>query len=182
MTRTRSLLRLALVLAGGVSAATVSLVAGDANAYMKMRGNVPNVGGGEGRFSDSDIDVVENLGQQIPSGLVLQDGHGKQIAVDSQLNQGKPVLVTMGYFRCPLLCNLVHEGLSKGLKDAGLVPGKDFLGLAVSIDPEENPKSAATNQRRLLRALGEPADNTWPFLMPIPGKAGPEARLAEAVG
>jgi protein SCO1/2 len=180
MTRPQSLTRLALLLTGAVSA--LGTAVGDAHAYMKMRGNLPNVGGGEGRFTDSDIDIVENLGQRIPSGLVLQDGHGKQIAVDSQLNHGKPVLVTMGYFRCPLLCNLVHQGLAKGLKEAGLVAGKDFLGLAVSIDPAENPKSAATNQRRLLRALGEPADSTWPFLMPIPGQAGPEARLAEAVG
>ncbi|HEY0708133.1 MAG TPA: SCO family protein [Polyangia bacterium] len=182
MTRGLSLARLALVLAGGVSAAVVVGPAGDAHAYMKMRGNLPNVGGGEGRFSDSDINIVENLGQRIPSGLVLQDGHGKPVAIDSQLKQGKPLLVTMGYFRCPLLCNLVHEGLAKGLKDAGLVAGKDFLGLAVSIDPNENPKSAATNQRRLLRALGEPPESTWPFLMPAPGAAGPEARLAEAVG
>ena len=157
-------------------------IAGNAAAYMRNRGPIPNVGGGAGRFSDSDIDVIENLGQHIPKGLALQDGHGNAVAVDSVLNQGKPVLVTMGYFRCPLLCNLVHEGLAKGLKSADLLPGRDFLGLAISIDPKENPKSAVTNQRRLLRALGEPPEASWPFLMPIPGQAGPEARLAEAVG
>ena len=34
------------------------------------------------------------------------------------------------------------------------MPGRDFLGLSVSVDPKEDPKSAVTNQRRLLRALG----------------------------
>jgi protein SCO1/2 len=157
-------------------------VAGNALAYMRNRGPIPNVGGGAGRFSDSDIDIVENLGQRIPPGLELQDGHGNAVAVDSVLGRGLPVLVTMGYYRCPLLCNLVHEGLAKGLKGAGLLPGRDFLGLAISIDPKENPKSAVTNQSRLLRALGEPPADSWPFLMPVPGRAGPEARLAEAVG
>jgi protein SCO1 len=156
--------------------------AGNALAYMRERGNIPNVGGGGDRFTDSDIDIIENLGQKIPRGLSMQDGHGNAVAVDSVLGQGKPVLVTMGYYRCPLLCNLVHEGLAKGLKSADLVPGRDFLGVSVSIDPKENPKSAVTNQRRLMRALGEPPQGTWPFLMPIPGQAGPEARLAEAVG
>jgi protein SCO1/2 len=157
-------------------------IAGNAVAYMRNRGPIPNVGGGAGRFSDSDIDIIENLGQRIPSDLQLQDGHGNAVAVDSVLDRGLPVLVTMGYYRCPLLCNLVHEGLAKGLKSAGLLPGRDFLGLAVSIDPKENPKSAVTNQARLLRALGEPPASTWPFLMPVPGRAGPEARLAESVG
>jgi protein SCO1/2 len=167
----------------GLSAVALGLATtGDALAYMRNRGPIPNVGGGAGRFTDSDIDIIENLGQHIPSGLVLQDGHGNAVAVDSLLGQGKPILVTMGYFRCPLLCNLVHEGLAKGLKSAGLLPGRDFLGLAISIDPKENPKSAVTNQGRLLRALGEPPAASWPFAMPIPGRAGPEAQLAEAVG
>ena len=165
-------LALALALAGASPAA----------AYERNHGPLPSVGGGAGRFTDSDIDIIENLGQRIPPGLVLQDGHGNPVAVDAQLNQGKPVLVTMGYYTCPLLCNLVHEGLAKGLKAADLKPGRDFLGLAVSIDPKENPKSAVTNQNRLLRALGEPPAESWPFLLPAPGLAGPEARLAEAVG
>lgn len=172
------------------SALALLLGAAPAGAYMRER-QVPNTAAGQGKFADADINVVENLGQNIPRGLTLQDGQGRPVAIDSQLGQGKPLLVTMGYFRCPMLCNLVHEGLAKGLRAAELVPGRDFLGLAVSIDPNENPKSAATNQNRLLRALGQPADltpegqaaaKTFPFLMPAPGKAGPEAQLAEAVG
>jgi protein SCO1/2 len=161
-----------------------------AGAYMRNRGAIPNTTPrGEAGFSEADINIIENLGERIPHGLSLQDGHGRKFEIDSLLNRGMPLLVTMGYFRCPQLCNLVHEGLAKGLKAAGLKPGKDFLGLAVSIDPKENAKSAVTNRNRLLRALGEPTDETtlgpadhWPFLMPVPEQAGPEAKLAEAVG
>ena len=60
----------------------------------------------------------------------------------------------MGYYRCPQLCNLVHRGLARGLKEAGLVPGRDFLGLAVSVDPQGDPKSAVTNQRQLFAGAG----------------------------
>jgi protein SCO1 len=177
-------------LAGVLGLVSLVAVQGLAHAYMRDRGSIPNTTPrGEAGFSESDINIIENLGQRIPTGLSLQDGHGRKFEIDSLLNRGLPILVTMGYFRCPQLCNLVHEGLAKGLKGADLKPGRDFLGLAVSIDPKENAKSAVTNRNRLLRAMGEPTDETtlgpadhWPFLMPVPAQAGPEARLAEAVG
>jgi protein SCO1/2 len=168
---------LALVLALAASAATVP----SASAYMRKKGPVPNVAAGEGRFTDADIDIIENLGQRVPQGLVFQDGLGHRADLDRVLRSGKPVLLTLGYYRCPLLCSLVHEGLAKGLKTAGLKPGRDFQGLAVSIDPEEDPKSAMTNQRRLQRAL-DSTDEDWPFLLPGPGREGEVARLAESVG
>ena len=144
-----------------------SFPSGQAQAYVRHRPPVPNMSA-EGTFTQSDIDVIENLGQRIPSGLRFVDGVGHPVAVDDLLGQGKPLLVTLGYYRCPQLCNLVHEGLAKGLKGADLVPGRDFQGLSVSVDPGEEPKSATTNQRRLLRALGvaETSGAAWPFVMP----------------
>jgi protein SCO1 len=177
-TRRRSL---PIALAGLSLLAALGLPGGAA-AYMRNRGPIANVTPAEGRFSDADINVIENLGQRVPKGLAFQDGHGHRVDLDSLLGQGKPVLLTIGYYRCPLLCNLVHEGLAKGLKEAGMLPGRDFQGLAVSVDPNEEPKSAVTNQRRLLRALGDPGDEHWPFLMPAPGREEAVAKLAESVG
>jgi protein SCO1 len=170
----------------------IALLAGlflpsSSSAYMRNRGPIANVAAGEGRFSDADINVIENLGQRVPGGLMFQDGHGLRVDLDRLLASDKPLLVTMGYYRCPLLCNLVHEGLAKGLKAAGLKPGRDFQGVAVSVDAGEDPKTVMTSQRRLLRALGEPesrakVDSHWPFLYPAPGREGDVARLAQAVG
>jgi protein SCO1/2 len=193
--RVRVTRSLTVVLASAGAVASLGLLPGSAaQAYMRNRGNIPNTAPrGDAGFSESDINVIENLGERIPHGLSLQDGHGRKFEVDSLLGRGLPLLVTMGYYRCPQLCNLVHEGLAKGLKAAGLAPGRDFLGLSVSIDPKENAKSAVTNRNRLLRALGQSADETalgaqdpWPFLMPVPEQSasdqGPQAKLAQAVG
>jgi protein SCO1/2 len=159
----------------------LAALAGPAQAYMRNRGPLPAVGG-DGKFLDSDINVIENLGEAIPAGLTFVDGHGKPASVDSLLHQGKPVLVTLGYYRCPQLCTLVQSGLSKGVKAAGLVPGRDFLGLAVSVDPNEDPKSAVTNQRQLLRSLQHEREADWPFLMPAAGSDAAVKKLAESVG
>jgi protein SCO1/2 len=188
--------RLATVLA----ASTIAVLGGpSAHAYdmLRHRGPLPNLAA-QGKFADSDINVIENLGQMVPEDLTFETGHhdlgpngpigpAHTLKLGSMLHQGKPVIVTLGYYRCPMLCNLVHEGLVKGLKGAGLEPGRDFLGLAVSVDPNENPKSAATNEGRLLRAFGKSdvaeAEKLWPFTLDRSGPDAPMARaLATAVG
>lgn len=174
--------RAALLVNASIVAGGLLAFAPPADAYFRNHGPLPNVSARPNGFSDSDIDIVENLGETIPNGIALQDGHGDTVAIDSLLHQGKPVLVTLGYYSCPLLCNLIHEGLAKGLKSAGLEAGRDFLGLAVSIDPKEDPKSAVTNQNRLMRALSLTNPGAWQFLLAAPGKAGPEAELAKAIG
>jgi protein SCO1 len=170
---------LRVLFAGAITLSLVVLAA-PAEAYRRHKEAVPI--GGEGQFADSDINVIENLGDRIPSGLAFVNGHGKEVRVDGLLGQGKPIVVTMGYYRCPQLCNLVHEGLAKGLRAANLELGKDFLGLAVSVDPNEDPKSAVTNERRLLRALQHERPESWPFLMPADGSDEGARALAEAVG
>jgi protein SCO1/2 len=154
-----------------------------ASFYGPRHGPLPQVGlpSPTGPVSAADIDVIEKIGERVPAGLVFTDGHGDRVALDDLLAKGKPVLLTLGYFHCPMLCNLVHEGLAKAIKEAKLVLGKDFNGLAVSIDPNEDPKSANTNQNRLLRFLQVDDRQDWPFVMGTGGSKAP-ATLAQAVG
>lgn len=139
----------------------------------------------QGPVSAADIDIVENLGERIPAGLTFQDGHHRDVAIDEVLAQGKPVIVTLGYYKCPMLCSLVQQGLAKAIKAAGLELGRDFNGVAVSINPEEKPKDAATHEMRLLTALNHPeadARDHWPFLIDTTPGAQSAAALAKAVG
>ena len=130
-----------------------------------------------------DIDVVEHLGDRVPAGLSFRDAAGRLVAFDDILHQRRPVLVTLGYYRCPMLCGLVLDGLAKSLKTGGLTLGRDFSAVSISIDPNEDPKLAVDQQKRILAAVGAagaPAHaEDWPFLM-----GDPEASkaLAQAVG
>jgi protein SCO1 len=135
-----------------------------------------------------DIDVVEHLGDRVPSGLSFRDPAGRQVAFDDVLHQRRPVLVTLGYYRCPMLCGLVLDGLAKSLKAGGLTLGKDFTAVSISIDPNEDPKLALETQKRILASIDAPGSGAagspahaedWPFLM-----GDPEASklMAQAVG
>jgi protein SCO1/2 len=131
----------------------------------------------------TDIDVVEHLGDRVPAGLSFRDPAGRLVAFDDVLHQARPVLVTLGYYRCPMLCGLVLDGLAKALKTGGLTLGKDFSAVSISIDPNEDPKLALEQQKRILTsvgAVGTPGRaEDWPFLM-----GDPEASkaIAQAVG
>jgi protein SCO1/2 len=127
-----------------------------------------------------DIDVVEHLGDRVPAGLSFTDTTGHPTAFDNFLYQGKPLLVTLGYHRCPMLCSLVLDGLVKSMKGSGMTLGKDFTAVSISIDPNEDPKAAAEQQRRILNSVGPglvPKD--WSFLM---GSAAASQAMARAVG
>jgi len=126
-----------------------------------------------------DVDVIEHIGDKIPSGLAFRDPEGHPVELDGLLGN-KPLLVTLGYYRCPMLCNLVLDGLVKSMKASGLVPGKDFQALSISIDPKEDAQLAVSTRTRVHAAAGQGVDGAaWPFLM---GDAVASRLLADAVG
>jgi protein SCO1/2 len=134
-----------------------------------------------------DIDVVEHLGDRVPPGLKFTDAAGKIVSLDELTAQDKPVLVTLGYHRCPMLCSLVLDGLVKALKEAKLTLGKDVLAVDVSIDPSEDMKLAVDTQKRILGSVGaldgrpaQPSD--WPFWVSTGDRGAAARALADSVG
>jgi protein SCO1/2 len=130
-----------------------------------------------------DIDVIEHLGDPMAPGLMFTDGAGQRVRLDSLLNHGKPVLVTLGYHRCPMLCGLVLDGLVKAARTSGLKLGKDFLAVDVSIDPGEDATLLAQTQNRVVSLAGNgatPAD--WPFWTSVADGGATARKLADAVG
>jgi protein SCO1/2 len=126
-----------------------------------------------------DVDVIEHLGDKIPGGLTFRDPEGHKVEMDALLGR-QPLLVTLGYYRCPMLCSLVLDGLVKAMKASGLAPGKDFQAVSISIDPAEDVKQALTTRARVWGGLGGRADATsWPFLL---GDGFSSRMLADAVG
>lgn len=130
-----------------------------------------------------DIDVVEHLGDRVPGSLRFQDATGAHVTLDDLLHKGKPVVVTLGYHRCPMLCGLVLDGLAKAAHTAGLKLGKDFFAVDVSIDPGENIKLLQQSQHRVLELVGNGATAAdWPFWVSGEDAGAAARQLAAAVG
>ncbi|HVZ89234.1 MAG TPA: SCO family protein [Polyangia bacterium] len=130
-----------------------------------------------------DIDVIEHLGEKVPHGLTFTDVTGAPTSLDSLLNQGRAVVVTLGYHRCPMLCGLVLDGLAKAASTIGLKLGKDFSAVDISIDPGEDTTLLQKNQHRVLEEVGHGATRAdWPFWLSSADGGAAARALAEAVG
>ena len=147
----------------------------------------PAAGGGYGytplrQIGDESVDVVERLGESIPDGLRFHDSFHNDVALKDSFDGKKPVVVSLVYFECPMLCSLVMKGLMRALNESGLQLGKDYQGVTVSFNPKDTPRAAAEAQRGYLAALksaGKARAQDWPFL--TGGEANVRA-LAEALG
>jgi protein SCO1/2 len=121
------------------------------------------------------VDVVEHLGDTIPLDTVLTDSFGRMRPLRSLVSGQRPVLLTLVYYRCPMLCNVLLGGVVRGLRETGWQLGREYDAITISFDPEDRPLDAAGKQRGYLQALGAP-EWKWPFLV---GDARP---IADAVG
>jgi len=126
------------------------------------------------------IDVNEQLGDTIPLDLQFTDHHGEQVALGKYFHQGKPVLFTLVYYECPMLCTLVLNGLRKSVDSLDWTPGEEYQMVAVSIDPRETPEMARSKHDAYLGSLEkEVSDNGWAFLV---GEESQSRVLADALG
>jgi protein SCO1/2 len=126
------------------------------------------------------IDVTEHLGEQIPLDLEFTGDDGSAVYLKDLFQPGKPVLLTLAYYRCPMLCGLVLKGLTTGVSKLAFTPGLDFQMVTVSINPEEIYTLAAAKKKNHLAALNKPVqEDSWMFLT---GKAENSKKLADALG
>ena len=110
------------------------------------------------------VDVIEQLGDRVPEGGQLTDSEGTPFRLRDMLHQGKPVVLTLVYYRCPQLCSLVLSGLTRSFRDSGLQLGRDYRAVTVSIDPSETVREAQESKRGHLQALGvSPTSADWRF-------------------
>jgi protein SCO1/2 len=126
-----------------------------------------------------DVGFDQRLDEQVPLDLVFRDEAGQTVRLGDYFH-GKPVILVLAYYRCPMLCTEVLNGLVRALMDVPFAPGKDFEILTVSFDPRETPELAAAKKKTYLERYGRPgAEAGWHFLT---GAQEPIKRLTEAVG
>ena len=126
-----------------------------------------------------DVGLEQKLGSTIPLDLTFRDEHGQPAALRQFFGQ-KPVILTLVYYQCPMLCTEVLNGLLRSTKELTLTLGSDFTIVTVSIDPTERPILASVKHELYSGLYGRPGGvKGWHFL------TGDEAQiktLAQAVG
>jgi protein SCO1/2 len=98
-----------------------------------------------------EVGVSERLGEQIPLDLEFEDCEGQKVVLRDFFDGRRPVILTLNYSNCPMLCSLQLTGLFSGLKEMELDMGQDFQMITVSIDPLETSARAKLTKQKYLR-------------------------------
>ena len=127
------------------------------------------------------IGVNEKLGAQVPLDLSFNNQEGTKVAL-KKFFSGGPVILTLNYYSCPMLCPLTFRNLVTTMnKIQGLTLGKDFRIVTVSIDPDETAartREKAQETHAMLHGSDGP-NQRWPFLF---GEQPQIEALSGAVG
>lgn len=110
------------------------------------------------------IKFDQNLDSQVSPDLIFRDESGRQVRLGDYLGK-RPVALILGYYRCPMLCTLVLDGMTGAFRDLKWSVGKQFDVVFVSIDPRESPAMAAEKKKIYLRVYGRSGSaDGWHFL------------------
>lgn len=127
-----------------------------AQAIQKMAEKGPDLTG---------VGITEKLGEQVDLGLQFTNEEGKVVRLGDFFTSKKPVVISLAYYECPMLCGVVLNGLVDGLKGMTWTPGNEFTVLNLSFDPKEKFDLAAAKKKNMIEALGKPnAAAGWHFL------------------
>ena len=113
------------------------------------------------------VGIEQKLNEQLPLDAQFKDENGNVVKLGNYFNNGKPVILALVYYECPMLCNEVLNGLTGSLKGISFDAGKDFDIVAISFDARENENPDLAKNKKagyLTRYERAGAENGWHFL------------------
>jgi len=142
------------------------------SAYAQLAEQVPEV--------LEEVGVTEHLNAKLPLDLEFRDEKGNWVELGSFFDGERPVILTLNYYRCPMLCGLMLNGVVDGLEAMTWTPGEEFEIVTISINPLETPELAQAKKENYLNRLDRPGvAQGWHFMT---GRELEIKRLAETVG
>lgn len=118
-----------------------------------------------------DVGIESKLGQRVDLDRPFFDERGNQTTLREFVRGDVPLIITPVYYRCPRICGLLFEGVSRLLSELELEPGSQYRVVSVSFNPAEKPEVAAKKavQYRSKTEKKDLSPESWAFL------TGPES-------
>ena len=127
------------------------------------------------------IGVDEKLGGAVPLDARFRNERGDEVRLGDYFT-GEPVLLTLNYYTCPMLCPLTLRKLLDTVENLkGIDLARDFRIVTVSFNPEDRVETARARAGEIhdaMEGIPDPAAR-WPFLL---GDAKAVEALTGAVG
>ncbi|MFN7947284.1 MAG: SCO family protein [Blastocatellia bacterium] len=126
------------------------------------------------------LDVEQKIGAQIDLDLTFINEDGQTVALRDYFKHGRPVVLNLAYYSCPMLCGMVIKGVTNSLREVPWLPGREFEVVTISFDPREGAPLAKAKKEAVLVDYGRPqAREGWHFLVNQDDHA---KKLADQIG
>lgn len=128
------------------------------------------------------VEIVNRLGERVPEPLMLRTSEGAVVDLGDYFRDGKPAVLALVYYDCPLVCPLILSRIAQAVNGSGYMPGEDFRLIVVSFDPTNTDEMAARARADAAGWFEGKAAEALPGLLYHTAGEGVSQRLADAVG
>jgi protein SCO1/2 len=126
------------------------------------------------------VNIQQKLNTLLPLNTPFTDDHGNSVKLGQYFTGQRPVILSLVYYECPMLCTEVLSDLVRAVRVLPMQPGRDFDVVVISFDAREGTKLAAGKKAAYVKAYGHPETaNAWHFLT---GSLDSIKKVTEAVG
>ena len=126
------------------------------------------------------VKIEQRLNEQLPLDASFRDETGRTIQLREYFKKDRPVILSLVYYECPMLCNQILNGMVSSFEGLQFSAGTEFEVVTVSFDATERPELAARKKETYLKRYGRKgAEAGWHFLT---GDKAEIDRVAQAVG
>src|SRR6516162_6954904 len=131
-----------------------------------------------------NVGIDQRLDQQVPLALQFKEETGRTVKLGDYFQSGRPVILNLVYYTCPMLCGEELAGLSSALGVLRFTPGSEYEVVTVSFYPADTPAVAAEKKKIYIDRMNERRDKKtdgagWHLLT---GQQAEIERLADAAG
>jgi protein SCO1/2 len=126
------------------------------------------------------VDVNEQLDKVLPLSATFRDHTGKLVKLGDYFDGKRPVVLTLAYHTCKVVCSMVLGAEVEVLKKQPWTLGEEYRAVTISIDPRDTPAAAAKKRKQMLALYGRGGEKAqWDFLV---GDQPNIDKVARAVG
>ena len=127
----------------------------------------------------SGVGIEQRLNNQVPLDLKFRNETGQTVTLGSYFGR-TPVILSLVYYTCPMMCMEEEHGLVNALREVQLALGAQYQVVTVSFDHRESPALALHEKKIYTDLYGRAgAGNGWHFLV---GDESSIQSLCQSVG
>ncbi|MFO0617853.1 MAG: SCO family protein [Polyangiaceae bacterium] len=128
-----------------------------------------------------EVGIEDKPGAELPRDAELIGSDGRSFILGEYMDADKPLILVLAYYRCPMLCSMVLNGMTKAIRGMVKRPGADYRVLVVSFDPKDTTRVARDKRSNYVADL-PPAESDVAWFEFATGKEDQVRRIADAVG